>query len=133
MRGFLAGPLRTRTSRLGALVAPAFLSALGSFNGALAAVPVRDLGSAVIKEVLKRAAVAPEEVSEVIFGHVLAAGNSSEVRFIGSSPPTPRSHLPPPETQVFNSGDNLCWNSSCRCPAMPLSIASVQLDTLRLS
>lgn len=48
---------------------------LGSFNGALSTVPVHDLGSAVIKEVLKRAAVSPEEVSEVIFGHVLAAGN----------------------------------------------------------
>ncbi|XP_012615120.1 acetyl-CoA acetyltransferase, cytosolic [Microcebus murinus] len=47
---------------------------IGSFNGALATVPVQDLGSTVIKEVLKRAAVAPEDVSEVIFGHVLAAG-----------------------------------------------------------
>ncbi|KAM8788008.1 acetyl-CoA acetyltransferase, cytosolic [Rhynchonycteris naso] len=47
---------------------------IGSFNGALSKVPVHDLGSAVIKEVLKRAAVAPEEVSEVIFGHVLTAG-----------------------------------------------------------
>jgi hypothetical protein len=50
-------------------------SVAGSFNGALSAVPVQDLGSAVIKEVLTRAKVAPEEVSEVIFGHVLAAGN----------------------------------------------------------
>lgn len=48
---------------------------IGSFNGALSTVPVHDLGSTVIREVLKRAAVAPEEVSEVIFGHVLAAGN----------------------------------------------------------
>ncbi|XP_038382407.1 acetyl-CoA acetyltransferase, cytosolic-like [Canis lupus familiaris] len=47
---------------------------IGSFNGALATVPAHDLGSSVIKEVLRRAAVAPEEVSEVIFGHVLAAG-----------------------------------------------------------
>ncbi|KAJ1058827.1 hypothetical protein K5549_020006, partial [Capra hircus] len=51
-----------------------FPSVLGSFNGALSTVPVHDLGSTVIREVLKRAAVAPEEVSEVIFGHVLAAG-----------------------------------------------------------
>ena len=46
----------------------------GSFNGALSTVPVRDLGSTVIREVLKRATVAPEEASEVIFGHVLAVG-----------------------------------------------------------
>lgn len=71
-------------------IALASSSVLGSFNGALSTVPVYDLGSAVIKEVLKRAAVAPEDVSEVIFGHVLAAGNSpvtpAEVRFIRSSP-----------------------------------------------
>uniref|UniRef100_A0A2K6RXM6 Thiolase N-terminal domain-containing protein n=1 Tax=Rhinopithecus roxellana TaxID=61622 RepID=A0A2K6RXM6_RHIRO len=47
---------------------------IGSFNGALATVPVQDLGSTVIKEVLKRAIVVPEDVCEVIFGHVLAAG-----------------------------------------------------------
>ncbi|EDL02030.1 mCG16687, isoform CRA_b [Mus musculus] len=32
------------------------------------------MGTTVIKEVLQRAKVAPEEVSEVIFGHVLTAG-----------------------------------------------------------
>uniref|UniRef100_F6TB05 Acetyl-CoA acetyltransferase 2 n=1 Tax=Macaca mulatta TaxID=9544 RepID=F6TB05_MACMU len=47
---------------------------IGSFNGALATVPVQDLGSTVIKEDLKRATVVPEDVWEVIFGHVLAAG-----------------------------------------------------------
>lgn len=55
----------------------AFPSVLGSFNGALSTVPVHDLGSTVIKEALKRAAVAPGEVSEVVFGQVLAAGTSS--------------------------------------------------------
>lgn len=49
----------------------------GSLNGALSAVSLRDLCSAVITEVLKRAAVKPEEVSEVIMGHVLTAGESS--------------------------------------------------------
>ncbi|CAM9562368.1 unnamed protein product, partial [Rangifer tarandus platyrhynchus] len=47
---------------------------MGSFNGALSTIPVRDLGSTVIREVLKRAAVAPEEALEVTFGHVLAVG-----------------------------------------------------------
>uniref|UniRef100_A0A2K5NJZ1 Thiolase N-terminal domain-containing protein n=1 Tax=Cercocebus atys TaxID=9531 RepID=A0A2K5NJZ1_CERAT len=47
---------------------------IGSFNGALATVPVQDLGSTVIKEDLKRATVVPEDVWEIIFGHVLAAG-----------------------------------------------------------
>ncbi|XP_058145629.1 acetyl-CoA acetyltransferase, cytosolic [Dasypus novemcinctus] len=56
------------------VIASAARTAIGSFNGALSTVPVHDLGSTVIKEVLKRANVAPEEVSEVIFGHVLTAG-----------------------------------------------------------
>ncbi|KAM5327495.1 acetyl-CoA acetyltransferase, cytosolic [Glossophaga mutica] len=56
------------------VIVSAARTAIGSFNGVLSTVPVHELGSTVIKEVLKRAAVAPEEVSEVIFGHVLAAG-----------------------------------------------------------
>nr|XP_033795152.1 acetyl-CoA acetyltransferase, cytosolic [Geotrypetes seraphini] len=47
---------------------------IGSFNGALSALPVHELGSVVMREVLKRTKIAPEEVSEVIFGHVLTAG-----------------------------------------------------------
>uniref|UniRef100_A0A671N774 Pre-mRNA-splicing regulator WTAP n=1 Tax=Sinocyclocheilus anshuiensis TaxID=1608454 RepID=A0A671N774_9TELE len=47
----------------------------GSFNGALSSVPLNDLGTLVIKDVLKRANVKPEEVSEVIMGHVLTAGH----------------------------------------------------------
>ncbi|XP_072499936.1 acetyl-CoA acetyltransferase, cytosolic [Notamacropus eugenii] len=49
-------------------------TAIGSFNGALSTVPVHELGSTVIKEVLKRAGVTAEDVSQVIFGHVLSAG-----------------------------------------------------------
>ncbi|XP_024407779.1 acetyl-CoA acetyltransferase, cytosolic isoform X2 [Desmodus rotundus] len=56
------------------VIVSAARTAIGSFNGALSTVPVHELGSTVIREVLKRAAVAPEEVSEVIFGHVLPAG-----------------------------------------------------------
>ncbi|XP_016399519.1 acetyl-CoA acetyltransferase, cytosolic-like [Sinocyclocheilus rhinocerous] len=48
---------------------------IGSFNGALSSVPLNDLGTLVIKDVLKRANVKPEEVSEVIMGHVLTAGH----------------------------------------------------------
>lgn len=47
----------------------------GSFNGALSSVAPSDLASVVIKDVLKRAGVIPDEVSEVIMGHVLTAGN----------------------------------------------------------
>uniref|UniRef100_A0A8C2F3W2 WT1 associated protein n=1 Tax=Cyprinus carpio TaxID=7962 RepID=A0A8C2F3W2_CYPCA len=47
----------------------------GSFNGAFSSVPLNDLGTLVIKDVLKRANVKPEGVSEVIMGHVLTAGH----------------------------------------------------------
>lgn len=53
----------------------------GSLNGALSTVSLHDLCSVVIKDVLKRAAVKPEEVSEVIMGHVLTAGESSGNRW----------------------------------------------------
>uniref|UniRef100_A0AAY4BBC8 Acetyl-CoA acetyltransferase 2 n=1 Tax=Denticeps clupeoides TaxID=299321 RepID=A0AAY4BBC8_9TELE len=46
----------------------------GAFNGAFATLPLEDLTSSVIKEVLNRVNVKPEEVSEVIMGHVLTAG-----------------------------------------------------------
>ncbi|KAL1253784.1 hypothetical protein QQF64_016013 [Cirrhinus molitorella] len=48
---------------------------IGSFNGALSSVPLNDLGTVVIKDALKRANVKPEDISEVIMGHVLTAGH----------------------------------------------------------
>lgn len=56
------------------VIVSAARTAIGSFNGALSTVPAHDLGAAVIKDVLRRASVQPHEVSEVILGHVLAAG-----------------------------------------------------------
>lgn len=47
----------------------------GSFTGALSSVALSDLALVVIKDVLKRAGVKPDEVSEVIMGHVLTAGS----------------------------------------------------------
>ncbi|HZE62015.1 MAG TPA: acetyl-CoA C-acetyltransferase [Burkholderiales bacterium] len=46
---------------------------IGKFGGTLAKMPAADLGALVIKDVLKRAGVKPEQVSEVIMGQVLAA------------------------------------------------------------
>ena len=48
-------------------------TAIGKFGGTLAKLPAADLGALVIREVLKRAGVKPEQVSEVIMGQVLAA------------------------------------------------------------
>src|SRR3954468_19172862 len=46
---------------------------IGKFGGALAKMPATDLGALVIKDVLKRAGVKAEQVSEVIMGQVLTA------------------------------------------------------------
>jgi len=47
---------------------------VGSFNGALSKLAAHELGKAAIVEVLKRAKIAPGEVSEVILGQILTAG-----------------------------------------------------------
>ncbi|XP_062980551.1 acetyl-CoA acetyltransferase, cytosolic isoform X1 [Elgaria multicarinata webbii] len=54
--------------------APSLHKELGSFNSALSTLHAHELASVAIKESLQRAKVNPKEVSEVIFGHVLAAG-----------------------------------------------------------
>lgn len=46
---------------------------VGTFNGALKDVSAVDLGVTAVKEALKRAGVAPEQVENVILGHVLQA------------------------------------------------------------
>ncbi|MBX2992227.1 MAG: thiolase family protein [Bacteroidetes bacterium] len=47
---------------------------IGSFRGALSSVPAPKLGALVIKEALKRANIASEQVNEVIMGNVIQAG-----------------------------------------------------------
>jgi acetyl-CoA C-acetyltransferase len=46
---------------------------VGSFLGALSSLPASALGEVAIRAALERAGVAPEEVDEVILGHVLQA------------------------------------------------------------
>ena len=52
---------------------------MGNFGGSLKDVPAADLGAIVVKEALKRANVAPENVDEVMFGCVLTAGLGQNV------------------------------------------------------
>src|SRR5881398_3042657 len=47
---------------------------VGAFNGALATLPAHELGKVAIKETLRRAGVEGAEVSEVILGQILTAG-----------------------------------------------------------
>ena len=49
-------------------------TAIGSFGGSLKGTPAVDLGAIVVKETLKRANVAPENVDELMFGCILTAG-----------------------------------------------------------
>jgi len=56
------------------VIASAARTPVGSFNGALASLPAHELGRIVITEALSRAHVEAGEVSEVILGQVLTAG-----------------------------------------------------------
>ena len=49
-------------------------TAIGKFGGALAKIPAADLGAHVIRTLLARSGVKPEQVSEVIMGQILTAG-----------------------------------------------------------
>jgi len=50
---------------------------VGSFLGALSSLPASGLGEVAIRAALERAGVAPDEVDEVILGHVLQAAASA--------------------------------------------------------
>jgi acetyl-CoA C-acetyltransferase len=56
------------------VIAAAARTPVGAFNGALASLPAHELGKAAIAEAIRRAGVAAEEVSEVILGQILTAG-----------------------------------------------------------
>src|SRR5258707_12682877 len=47
---------------------------VGAFNGAFGALPAHELGKVAIQETLKRAGVEGAQVSEVILGQILTAG-----------------------------------------------------------
>jgi acetyl-CoA C-acetyltransferase len=49
-------------------------TALGTFGGSLAAIPASELGATVIKGLLERSGLKPEQINEVILGQVLTAG-----------------------------------------------------------
>ena len=56
------------------VIVSAARTGVGKFGGSLAKVPASSLGSTVIAEVLKRAGLSGDQVSEVIMGQVLQAG-----------------------------------------------------------
>src|SRR6202453_1588048 len=56
------------------VITAALRSAVGKFNGSLGKVPAVELGAQIIKALLARSGVRPDQISEVILGQVLAAG-----------------------------------------------------------
>ncbi|BAN23320.1 acetyl-CoA acetyltransferase [Caballeronia insecticola] len=57
------------------MIVSAARTAVGKFGGSLAKIAAPELGATVIRAVLERAGVKPDQVSEVILGQVLAAGS----------------------------------------------------------
>ena len=57
------------------VIVAATRTATGSFQGSLANIPAPELGAVVIRRLLEQSGVAAEQVDEVIFGQVLAAGS----------------------------------------------------------
>ena len=56
------------------VITAAVRSAVGKFNGAIGKVPAADLGAQIIRALLIRSQLQPEQISEVILGQVLTAG-----------------------------------------------------------
>lgn len=73
-----------------AVIVAATRTAIGSFQGALAAMPASQLGIAVIRALLERTTLDPALVDEVVMGHVLTAGqgqNTARQAAIGAGLP----------------------------------------------
>jgi acetyl-CoA C-acetyltransferase len=57
-----------------AVIIAAVRTAIGKFLGSLASFSAVDLGTVVVREVVRRAGLAPEQVDEIIMGNVVSAG-----------------------------------------------------------
>jgi acetyl-CoA C-acetyltransferase len=55
------------------VIAGAVRTPIGSFNGALSALPAHELGKVAVAEAMKRAKVEPGDVGEVVLGQILTA------------------------------------------------------------
>jgi acetyl-CoA C-acetyltransferase len=62
------------TKRREVLIVGAARTPIGKFQGSLAGLPAPELGAVAVREALKRSAVAPDLVEEIIMGNVVGAG-----------------------------------------------------------
>ena len=60
------------------VIVAAARTAIGKFGGTLSKTSAPDLGAAVVQDLLRRAKLGGEQVDELIFGQVLAAGDGTE-------------------------------------------------------
>ena len=63
------------------LILGAARTPVGNLNGALSTLPAYELGSIAIQEALQRAGMQPEQVSEVLMGQILTAGEETNTSF----------------------------------------------------
>src|SRR5688572_20668695 len=61
----------TRMSMPEVVIVSAVRTAIGTFGGSLKDTPPTELGTQVVREALRRAGVAGDEVDHVVFGHVI--------------------------------------------------------------
>jgi len=66
------------------VIASAARTPIGAFNGGLSTVPAHDLGKVAIGAALERSSVDPSDVSEVIMGQILSAGQGQNPARIAS-------------------------------------------------
>ena len=74
-----------------AVIVAAGRTAIGSFGGTISGIPAAELGAKVISALVKQTGIKPEEVDEVIVGHVLTAGvgmNPARQAALGAGLPT---------------------------------------------
>src|SRR5438874_2261031 len=57
------------------VIVAATRTAVGKFGGSLAKIPAAELGAQVIKSLLQKTGIKPDQISEVIMGQVLTAGD----------------------------------------------------------
>lgn len=76
------------------VIASAVRTPIGSFGGSLARISASQLGQLVVREVIRRAGIGPEQVDEVVMGQILSGGcgqNPARQVAIGAGIPN---HIP---------------------------------------
>lgn len=56
-------------------------TAIGRFGGALRDIPLRHLGTVAVADAIEKFGLSPEDIEEVLLGHVLQAGQNNMARF----------------------------------------------------